>query len=168
MKNAAYKQQSFLVRHPGLDESAEKYSAIHIRHDTGRERFVMEKRFICIECPKGCTVEVWIEEGKLTRVKGNECPRGEQYAHAEVENPQRIITSTVQAEGLACRMIPVRTDKPIPKVKLEEAMEAIKKMVIARPVRAGEVLKEKFLQLEANLIATRTVPKEDQASDVNS
>jgi CxxC motif-containing protein len=115
----------------------------------------MNKNLICIECPKGCELSVDIENCRVVNVTGNSCPKGKEYAASEIENPKRILTSAVLAQGLALKMIPVRTDSPIPKVKILEAMEEIKKVKINKPVSAGEVLVKDFLSLGVNLIATR-------------
>jgi len=52
-------------------------------------------------------------------------------------------------------MIPVRTDKPIPKAKLLEAMEKIKKIHIDKPVKLGDVIEKDFIVTGVNLIASR-------------
>ena len=60
----------------------------------------MENRdLICIGCPLGCPLTVTIENGEVTEVKGNTCPKGDAYARKEVTNPTRIVTSTVVVEG---------------------------------------------------------------------
>jgi len=115
----------------------------------------MNKRFICIECPKSCALSVDIENCRVVKISGNECPKGEEYAALEIENPMRILTSVVLAEGLSLKMVPVRTDKPIPKSRLTEAMEEIKKIRLTKPVKPREVIVSNFLSLNANLIATR-------------
>ena len=68
----------------------------------------MKKELICVECPKGCSLDADIENGKVVSVSGNKCPRGEEYALSEIENPRRILTSSVLCEGLEIRMLPVR------------------------------------------------------------
>lgn len=120
----------------------------------------MNKKLICIECPKGCVLSVVCEEGRVVSVSGHSCPRGEAYAFAEIENPRRILTSSVLAEGLTLKMIPVRTDTPIPQGKILEAMAEIKTIRVRKDVRAGDVIRENFLDLNVNLIATRDSPKE--------
>lgn len=115
----------------------------------------MIKKLICIECPKGCFLEVNIADTRVVSVKGNDCPKGNIYAVSEIQNPERVLTSVVRAEGLDLRMVPVRTDKPIPKDKIFKAMEMIKKIVIKRPVRAGAVIAGNFLGLKVKLIAIR-------------
>lgn len=115
----------------------------------------MERKLICIECPKGCTLTISVEDGVVSSVKGNNCTKGEIYAVSEVENPLRILCSSVIAEGLMLHMIPVRTDKPIPKHALLKGMEAVKRLKISRPVLVGDILVENFLGYNANLIVTR-------------
>jgi CxxC motif-containing protein len=115
----------------------------------------MTRKIRCIDCPKGCSLSVDIENDKVVSVNGNECPKGEKHARAEVENPVRIVTSSVLSQGLILKMIPVRTDRPIPKTALKKAMEEIKRIRINQPVRVGTVIAGNFLNLGINLIATR-------------
>ena len=115
----------------------------------------MIKNLTCIECPLGCSLIVAIEDCKLISIQGNKCPKGETYAIAEIENPQRILTSTVLAQGLPLKNIPVRTDTTIPKEKIGEAMTEIKKIIIYKPVHIGDIIIANFLGLPVNLIATR-------------
>jgi CxxC motif-containing protein len=115
----------------------------------------MTKKLTCIECPKGCLLSIEIENCRVIKVSGNECPKGEEYAVQEIENPMRILTSVVLAEGLSMKMVPVRTDKPIPKSRIMEAMGEIKKIRLKTPVKSGSSLVENFLGLAVNLLATR-------------
>jgi CxxC motif-containing protein len=115
----------------------------------------MIRKIRCIECPKGCFLSVDIEDFKVVSIKGNECPKGEKHAISEVENPVRILTSAALSQGLDLKMIPVRTDGPVPKTALKKAMEEIKRIRINQPVRVGTVIVENFLNLGINLIATR-------------
>jgi CxxC motif-containing protein len=88
-------------------------------------------------------------------VSGNQCPKGDAYAQSEIENPLRILTGTVLAEGLSLKMVPVRTDKPIPKAKLIDAAAELKRLRVKHPLRVGAVLAADFLGLGVNLIVTR-------------
>jgi len=113
------------------------------------------QRLTCIECPKGCALSVMIEAGKVVGVTGNLCPKGYTYAVAEIESPVRILTSTVATKGLSLKMIPVRTERPIPKGAIFLVMQEIKKIRIEKPVHLGDIIIENCLGLGANLIATR-------------
>ncbi|MFH1245040.1 MAG: DUF1667 domain-containing protein [Candidatus Omnitrophota bacterium] len=115
----------------------------------------MAKRLTCIECPKGCVLSVDIQGNKVVSITGSGCPKGQKYALSEIENPVRILTTTVLAEGLSLKMVPVKTDQPIPKDKLFAAMREVKKLRIHQPVHPGSIIVERFLGLEANLVATR-------------
>ena len=117
----------------------------------------MIKKLTCIECPKGCLLSIDIENYRVIKVSGNECPKGQMYAAQEIENPMRILTSAVLAEGLSLKMVPVRTDKPIPKSRIMEAMDEIKKVRLKSPVKTGSVIVENFLGLGVNLLSTRNV-----------
>ena len=45
------------------------------------------RELTCIGCPLGCAVTVTLENGTVTGVAGNTCPRGDAYARKEVTNP---------------------------------------------------------------------------------
>ncbi|MFH1478731.1 MAG: DUF1667 domain-containing protein [Candidatus Omnitrophota bacterium] len=115
----------------------------------------MIKNLTCIECPIGCSLKVGIENCKVVKVEGNKCPKGEPYAISEIEAPVRILTTSVRAKGLSIKMMPVRTDKPIPKAKLMEAMKEIKKIVIKTPLSCGDIIVKGFMGLDIDLVATR-------------
>jgi len=115
----------------------------------------MIKKKTCIECPKGCKLAVDVQDGKVVKVSGNECPKGEKYAISEIENPARILTSSVLGQGLKIKMISVRTDKPIPKSRIFDAMGEVKKIRVTAPLKSGDIIVKDFLRLGADLIATR-------------
>lgn len=105
----------------------------------------------CIECPMGCSIEVTVENGSVTSVKGNTCPRGKMYAESEVICPKRVVTSTVRA--LNGVMIPVKTDRPVKKSEMFQVMRKINEVHPKTPVKIGDVLLENISD-GANLIAT--------------
>lgn len=114
---------------------------------------------ICIECPKSCRLIVDIEGHKVVSVHGARCPKGISYASSEMENPTRILTSTVTAEGLSINLIPVRTDKPIPKKDISRATEEVSRIRVNKPLKSGDVVVDNFLSLGVKLIATREANK---------
>ena len=117
----------------------------------------MNRILTCIECPKSCKISVDIADGSINKIEGYQCPKGEKYAKTEVENPMRILTSTVLANGLGMKLVPVRTDKPIPKEKLMEAMSIIKNIKLDHRVNTGDIIAKDFITQGTNLIATRDV-----------
>ena len=85
-------------------------------------------------------------------VTGNACPRGVQYAIDECTHPMRTITSTVRAEDGS--VIPVKTDRTIPKEKMFECMVEINKAVATLPAHVGDVVIENVLGTSANVVIT--------------
>lgn len=109
----------------------------------------MVKEMTCIVCPMGCQLEVTIENSVVTDVKGNTCPRGEQYAKTECTNPQRMVTTTVMCEN--GELVPVKTDRPVKKDDVFKVMEAVNSCVAPLPIKIKDVIIENVCG--ANIIA---------------
>lgn len=118
--------------------------------------FIMDKEFICICCPMGCYLKVDIsEEGEVVSVTGNTCKRGHDYAISEVTAPTRMVTTTIRTvEGVS---VPVKTKNPIPKEKIFDCMEEVKKAKTHLPVKVGDVLINNVADTGVDIIATRTL-----------
>ena len=100
----------------------------------------MKKNVICTVCPNGCRVQVEYTCREDAVVSGNSCPRGAEYAVAECFAPQRTFTSSVPICGASRAMMPVRTDKPVPREKLVECMAALRQITLTAPVKCHTVL----------------------------
>ena len=111
---------------------------------------------ICIVCPRGCRLDVRPNEhGGGWSVTGNECARGEAYGRKELENPTRVLTSTVRVRRAIYPRLPVKTDRDIPKALLFEVMRALDDVTAEAPVKLGDVLLPGVCGTEANIVATR-------------
>lgn len=117
----------------------------------------MIKEMICIQCPRGCHLKIDTETLEVT---GNFCPRGAKYAVSELTHPERTLTTTVKVLGGHIARASCRSDRPLPKEKIFEAMEIIDALSFKAPVKLGDVLVENILGTGANIIATKTVEKE--------
>lgn len=112
----------------------------------------------CIRCPIGCQITVTQDdEGKVTEIKGNSCPRGYQYAGSEVVNPVRTVTSTVRLTGGVLPVVSVKTGKDIPKGKIFDCMQEINRASAKAPVHIGDVIIEDVCGTGVPVIATRDV-----------
>ena len=111
---------------------------------------------ICVVCPKGCRLHV---EENGDRVTGHQCARGEAYGRKEVRDPTRVLTSTVCIRHALYPRLPVKTDRDIPKALLFGAMRALNGIAAEAPVRCGDVLLSKVCGTEANIVATRDMPR---------
>ena len=56
-------------------------------------------------------------------------------------------------------LLPVRTDPPIPKGKLREAILATADLVVEAPMKMGDVVEENFLVEGVKLIASRDLDR---------
>lgn len=110
------------------------------------------EELICIVCPTGCHLKVDKKNGY--EVKGNTCPRGEEYGKIELTNPTRVITSTVRCTGGAHPRCPVKTDKPIPKGLILQAMKTLETVEFHAPVKLGQVAVADICGTGANFVAT--------------
>lgn len=99
----------------------------------------MKRNFVCIVCPLGCPL-VAEETTEGIKVTGNTCKRGEVYAIKECTNPERTLTTTVRCRG--GEMLSVKTAKPIPKEKMQEAMKIINSCHPDLPISIGDVIIE--------------------------
>lgn len=117
----------------------------------------------CVICPKGCSISVdWTEENgekKIVSVRGNSCKRGEVYASQEVVDPKRVLTSTVKLINNELSVLPIRSSSPIRKEKLFEAMDEIKKTVIDRDIKIGDVIIENIASTNVSMISCRDAHK---------
>ena len=118
----------------------------------------METRdLICIGCPLGCPLTVTIENGEVTAVSGNTCPKGDAYARKEVTNPTRIVTSTVRVSGGVAAMVSCKTASDIPKDKIFAVTEALKPVCVNAPVAIGDVVLANAADTGVDIIATKDV-----------
>lgn len=113
----------------------------------------MLKELTCIVCPIGCQLKIETDNEKVVSVTGNTCPRGAKYAQDEITNPMRVITTTVRAK--TGEIVPVKTDKSVPKAKLFECMKIINSI---HPdlceCDMGKVLYEDIIGSGANVVVT--------------
>ncbi len=112
----------------------------------------------CIVCPTGCQIQAISKDSDIT-FEGYACKRGLEYAEQEFYEPKRILTTTIRVEDGFLPLVPVRTDKPILKDRLRDALNEIAKTVVKPPVKMGDILIENILELDLNIIASRDLAK---------
>ena len=112
-----------------------------------------ERILTCIICPRGCELHVRLDEnGAPVSVAGNACPRGESYAVTECTAPMRTVTTTVRCESGA--VVPVKTDKAVPKALVFEVMRVINSTVASDSLSVGDVVITAVAGTEANVVVT--------------
>lgn len=113
----------------------------------------------CIGCPLGCSLTVTIENGEVTAVSGNTCPKGDAYARKEVTDPTRIVTSTVRVTGGSAAMVNVKTASDIPKDKIFDCIEALKSIAVQAPVKIGDVILADAAGTGIDIVAAKNISK---------
>ncbi|MBQ8816994.1 MAG: DUF1667 domain-containing protein [Clostridia bacterium] len=115
----------------------------------------MIRELTCIVCPKGCQLKVELEGKNILSVSGYTCKRGLAYAETECTAPMRTLTTTAPVEGGG--VVPVKTDKPVPKELLFKCMEVVNSACVAKDAKLGDVVVENILDTGANIVTTRNV-----------
>ena len=117
-----------------------------------------QREVICIGCPLSCRVRLTVSpDGKIDKVSGNQCKKGQEYALAEFQHPLRVLTATVITQGSRRPLLAVRTDKAVPKEQLQEMMRATANLRVKPPIKAGQEIIHNILGTGANLIATSSL-----------
>jgi len=114
------------------------------------------RELICINCPRGCHLTV----DENLNVSGNFCPRGAAYGKQEVTNPTRTLTSTVRIKNANLPLCPVKSERPIPKGKIFDAMKEVDEARIEAPIHIGDVVIENLAGTGVSLVATRDMEKQ--------
>jgi glutamate synthase (NADPH/NADH) small chain len=113
---------------------------------------------LCISCPTGCAGEVVLEDGAVVETRGYTCDIGRAYVAEEVIAPKRTVTTTVRVHGGALALLPVVSDRPLPKEAIFAALALLRKVSVTAPVVADSVVVADALGLGVNFIAARDCP----------
>jgi CxxC motif-containing protein len=119
----------------------------------------MKKEMICIGCPMGCYLTVEYVEKTVQSVTGNRCKVGLDYAEKEISNPERTLTTTVKVNGGHLPLVSVRTNKPMPKNRIFDAMALLAKVEVDAPVRIGDEIVQNLFDTNVSIVATKNILK---------
>ena len=120
---------------------------------------------VCILCPRGCRIS------RAHPEKGGKCPKGKDYAIAELEDPRRTLTTTVRLEGTGTavwpdRLLPVRSREPLPKDLWSEAMKQIRRLSVKGPVGEGQILLDSICDTGIPLVASASFEISGEGRDL--
>ena len=120
-------------------------------------------KFNCTTCPSECLLTVEVERDangavvEVRSVTGNNCPRGDKFAHQELTCPMRVLTTTVAVSGGEEALLPVRTADAIPLALHAQAMNLIRGVVVEAPIRMGDIVLKNLLNTNIDLIASMDI-----------
>lgn len=113
---------------------------------------------ICIRCPRGCEVATTVDgSGNITEIRGNFCKLGEEYIRNEMTDPRRTLTTTVRVENGKRPLVPVWTEKPVPKDRIMELADKLRKVTLKAPVSLGQVVMKNALGTGIDVVASGEV-----------
>jgi len=121
---------------------------------------VEKKHFVCVVCPIGCEIDVVHDGSKIISMEGSKCEKSEEFVSQELIEPMRILTTTVRIQGSRWPVIPVRTDKAVPKRLFPRMMRQLMHIKLQAPVNMLDVVLSDVLHTGANVVATRTMQRE--------
>lgn len=116
----------------------------------------------CIICPMGCNMEVTLdrEKGIVENVLDNGCPRGAKYAEKELLNPTRTLTTTIKVLQGNLSVVPVKSKDELPKDKLLQYMEVIRRTSVKAPIKVGDILIKDILGSGIDIVACADVERD--------
>ena len=114
----------------------------------------MKKEVICTVCPMGCRISVEGEGEQITSIEGYTCKRGEQYGRTEFAHPVRILTTTVLTSSKKNPLLPVRSNQPVPREKMFDCMEEIRKIKVTVPMHCYDVVIRNVCGTGVDIVAT--------------
>ena len=121
-------------------------------HNINHNQEPME--IICVACPKGCRLEVRRAQGEIL-VSNSGCKQGKEYAVGEINDPRRMVASTVRVNSSLHPLVPVYTESPFPKGLIKDLLHDIRGVQIDAPVKIGQVIIRDTLDTSINIIASR-------------
>lgn len=127
----------------------------------------------CIVCPIGCSLSVEEAANGDLLVSGNRCPRGAVYAQEEIRAPKRVVTATCKinksGKGAAAksrthrqgildpRRVPVKSNLPCPREKIDELLADIYNTEVGTPVKSGDKVIPNWKGTGIDIVAVRSM-----------
>lgn len=116
-----------------------------------------KKEFICIVCPKGCKINVLLDDSNIVSIEENNCKKGKEYAKNEALNPKRLVFTTVKLRNGEFDMLPVRSKKAVSKEIVKGVMRSLAFITRDAPVKIGDLIVENILNTGVDIIASRSI-----------
>ena len=111
----------------------------------------------CIICPNGCQITVSERPGSPPQIEGSTCKRGMEYAGQEYRDPKRMLITTMRVDGGTLPVVPVRSNKELPKERIFDAVEHVSHIALRAPIKMGTVVVPNLLNLGVDVIASRDI-----------
>ncbi|MCG8477647.1 MAG: DUF1667 domain-containing protein [Spirochaetales bacterium] len=115
---------------------------------------------ICLRCPRGCEVETILSPSdEILNITGNKCKLGREYVEQEINDPRRVLPTSVRVRGGTRPLVSVWTPEPMPKGLLIDLAKESRSIEVEAPVHVGDVILDDWRGLGVRLVASAEVPK---------
>jgi len=118
-----------------------------------------EREITCIVCPIGCKILVKSDGKKVDVLRGHKCKQGVDYAVNEALDPRRMLTTSILVKDGEWPLVSVKSSKSVPKDKIFDVLEEIKRMDVKAPVRSGQIVIKNVIGIGIDIVATKKVNK---------
>ena len=114
------------------------------------------KKLYCETCTNNCLMTI-MSGGPGIVVDGNDCLKGYDFAEQWMSDTKRMLTTTVRTKIPDVPVLSVRTEEPIPKNTVSDAMHEINAMIVEQELGCGETLIESVAGTGVKVIVTSSV-----------
>ena len=115
---------------------------------------------ICLRCPRGCEIHTVLgDNDEVMSQSGNKCKLGIEYVTQEINDPRRVLPTSVRVTGGTMPLVSAWTPHPMPKALLLELAADTRRMTVPAPVHVGDILIDDWRGMGVQLVASREVPK---------
>ena len=113
---------------------------------------------ICVTCPKGCTLKVKHEGTQVLEVLDSGCKRGKEYAIGELQDPRRMVASSVKVLNGFHPLVAVYTAQAFPKPLIAQLANTLRQVEVKAPVKINQVIIKNALGTGIDIVASRDMP----------
>ena len=104
-------------------------------------------------------------DDEILEMSGNKCKLGVEYVKQEIQDPRRVLPTSVRVSGGIRPMVPVWTPEPMPKALLLELARETRRIEVPAPVHVGDIVLEDWRGLGIDLVASGEVPLRDSPGE---
>jgi len=94
----------------------------------------------------------------VVKMEGYTCRKGIDYGRQEASDPRRMLATTVRVENGFHPLLPVYTQKPISKEKIEEVLTVLRELHLKAPIKAQTVILADVAGTGVDVLASRDMP----------
>ena len=121
-----------------------------------------QKEYICVLCPKSCSITVSARGEEIIEIDGYQCDRGKEWAIHETIRPRRYFVGSVSVKNGDFETVSVKSSDFVPLELITRLGLHTHSLTLEAPIKMHEVLERNVLDLEGvDLIATREVHRRD-------